>query len=248
MSEHIVVTTEGGVRTIRIQRPDKKNALTQAMYAQMADAFLEGERDEAVRVFLLAGDDEVFSAGNDLNDFLAVTDIEATPTATFLRALAGTAKPAVAAVSGLAIGIGATMLLHCDLVVAAEGTLLQFPFINLALVPEAASTLLLPRLAGHQRAAELLMLGEPFDVAIAQRIGLINRLVPVGQVGAVAGELATALAAKPPRAMRLTKRLMKAAGDDVATRLSTEFDAFGRCLQTPELKQMIAAFFERRQG
>lgn len=246
MSDQIIVTTENGVRTIRINRPDKKNALTQAMYQGLADAVAEGDGDDAVRVFVLTGTGDAFTAGNDLNDFLKVGDICASPAAAFLRALSSTAKPVVAAVNGLAIGIGATMLLHCDLVVAAEGARLQFPFINLALVPEAASSLLLPRLAGHHRAAELLMLGEPFDAAFGREIGLVNRVVPADQVAAVAADLATRLADKPAAALRLTKMLMKAEGDGVAARLGTEFQAFGRCLQSPELKEAVTAFFERR--
>lgn len=246
MSDQIIVTTENGVRTIRINRPDKKNALTQAMYAALAQAVVEGEGDHSVRVLVLTGTGDVFTAGNDLNDFLSVGDIETSPAADFLRALAGAAKPVVAAVNGLAIGIGATMLLHCDLVVAAEGAQLQFPFINLALVPEAASSLLLPRLAGHQRAAELLMLGEKFDTAFGRDIGLINRVVPADQLAAAVAELAGKLADKPAAALRLTKALMKTEGDTVAARLGTEFQAFSRCLQSPELKEAVTAFFERR--
>ena len=247
MSEHIVVTTQEGIRTIRINRPDKKNALTQAMYAALAEAVEAGDRDDAVRVFVLTGTGDVFTAGNDLNDFLQVGDIAASPAAAFLGALSATRKPVVAAVNGLAIGIGATMLLHCDLVVAAEGARLQFPFINLALVPEAASSLLLPRLVGYHRAAEMLMLGDPFDAATGREVGLINRVVAADQVMAVAGELATRLADKPATALRLTKMLMKTEGDGVAARLGTEFQAFGDCLASPELKEAVAAFFERRQ-
>lgn len=247
MSEHINVTTDNGVLTIRIERPEKKNALTQAMYAALAQAVAEGDRDDSVRVMMITGSGDVFTAGNDLGDFLTVDDIEASPAADFLRALAATVKPVVAAVNGTAIGIGATMLLHCDLVVAADDARLQFPFINLALVPEAASSLLLPRLVGHMRAAELLMLGEPFDAACAQSMGLVNRVVPADRVVATASQLAAKLADKPAAALRLTKVLMKGEDKGVAARFSTEFDAFGRCLRSPELKEAVAAFFERRQ-
>ncbi|NFV78589.1 enoyl-CoA hydratase [Magnetospirillum aberrantis SpK] len=241
------VTTDNGVLIIRIERPEKKNALTQAMYAALAQAVAEGDRDDSVRVMMFTGSGDVFTAGNDLGDFLTVDDIEASPAADFLRALAATVKPVVAAVNGTAIGIGATMLLHCDLVVAADDARLQFPFINLALVPEAASSLLLPRLVGHMRAAELLMLGEPFDAACAQSMGLVNRVVPADRVVATASQLAAKLADKPAAALRLTKALMKGEDKGVAARFSIEFDAFSRCLRSPELKEAVAAFFERRQ-
>jgi enoyl-CoA hydratase/carnithine racemase len=246
MSEHIIVTDDNGIRTIRIDRLDKKNALTQAMYAALADAVAGAEADDAVRVMVLTGTGDVFTAGNDLNDFLTVGDIAASPAAAFLRALATASKPVVAAVNGLAIGIGATMLLHCDLVVAAESARLQFPFINLALVPEAASSLLLPRVAGHHRAAELLMLGDSFDAGMARECGLVNRVVADGQLVAAAAELAGRLADKPAAALRLTKALMKGEGEDVLGRFEREFDAFARCLRSPELKEAVAAFFERR--
>lgn len=246
MTDHIIVTDDNGIRIIRINRLDKKNALTQAMYAALAEAVVTGEGDDAVRVLVLTGTGDVFTAGNDLNDFLSVGDIAASPAAAFLRALAAASKPVVAAVNGIAIGIGVTMLMHCDLVVAAEDARLQFPFINLALVPEAASSLLLPRLAGHHRAAELLLLGEAFDAVHGRDVGLINRVVPAAQVTAVAAELAGKLADKPAAALRLTKALLKRDGDDVAARLGTEFDAFAACLRSPELKEAVAAFFERR--
>lgn len=246
MSEHIKVSTDNGIRTIRIERPEKKNALTQAMYAALAEAIKDGEGDDAVRVFVLTGTGDVFTAGNDLADFLKVGDIAASPAADFLRLLSTAAKPVVAAVNGAAIGIGVTMLMHCDLVVAAEDARLQLPFINLALVPEAASSLLLPRLAGHHRAAELLMLGEPFDAQFGREIGLVNRVAPAAAVEAVATDLATRLADKPAAALRQTKALLKTEGDDVAARLGTEFAAFSECLSSPELKEAVAAFFERR--
>ncbi len=246
MSEHIKVSTDNGIRTIRIERPDKKNALTQAMYAALAEAIKDGEGDDAVRVFLLTGTGDVFTAGHDLADFLKVGDIAASPAADFLRLLSTAAKPVVAAVNGAAIGIGVTMLMHCDLVVAAEDARLQLPFINLALVPEAASSLLLPRLAGHHRAAELLMLGEPFDAQFGREIGLVNRVAPAAAVEAVATDLATRLADKPAAALRQTKALLKTEGDDIAARLGTEFAAFSECLSSPELKEAVAAFFERR--
>lgn len=247
MTDHIIVTDDNGIRTIRIDRTDKKNALTQAMYQGLADAVAGGEADASVRVLVLTGTGDVFTAGNDLNDFLSVGDIAASPAAAFLRALSTASKPVVAAVNGTAIGIGVTMLLHCDLVVVAEGVRLQFPFINLALVPEAASSLLLPRLAGYHRAAELLLLGEPFDAATAREIGLATRVVPAESVIEAAAELAGRLADKPAAALRLSKALLKSEDRGVAARMEAEFDAFAQCLRSPELKEAVAAFFGRRQ-
>lgn len=246
MDQTIVVTTDNGVRTIRINRPEKKNALTQAMYGAMAEALVQGGADDDVRVFVLTGTDDVFTAGNDLNDFLSVGDIGASPAADFLRALAGAAKPVVAAVNGTAIGIGVTMLLHCDLVYATEGARMQLPFINLALVPEAASSLLLPRLVGHHRAAELLMLGEPFDAGQAHGLGIVNRVVAPGELAGAVEAVAQRLADKPASAIRATKALLKTQGDGVYARLDTEFAAFARCLKSPELREAVAAFFEKR--
>jgi enoyl-CoA hydratase/carnithine racemase len=246
MDQLIVVTTEAGVRTIRINRPDKKNALTQAMYASMAQALSNADADPAVRVVVLTGTNDAFTAGNDLADFLAVGDIATSPVADFLRALSSLEKPVVAAVNGLAIGIGATLLLHCDLVYAVPTARLQFPFINLAVVPEAASSLLLPRLVGHQRAAELLMLGDPFDAATAQGLGLVNRVVAAEDLAATVAAIAQRLADKPAEALKRNKALLKAPPDSVAERMATEFEAFAQCLRSPELKEAVAAFFERR--
>lgn len=246
MTDHIQTTTENGVRTIRMARPEKKNALTFAMYAAMADAIAAGERDDAVRVFVITGTGDVFSAGNDLNDFLTAGDIAASPAARFLHALAETRKPVVVAVNGLAVGIGATMLLHCDLVHAVPEARLQFPFINLALVPEAASTLLLPRTVGHARAAELLMLGDPLDAATAHQWGLINRIVPSHDLAAAVADTASRLADKPAEAMMQTKALMKRPDHGIADRLAAEFAAFSQRLTSPELREAVAAFLERR--
>jgi|AGTN01.1.fsa_nt_gi Electron transfer flavoprotein, alpha subunit len=245
MDDTVLVTDAEGIRIIRINRPDKRNALTQAMYAAMAKALAEGEADASVRVFVLTGTADVFTAGNDLNDFLAVGDLPSSPAADFLRALAGLAKPAVAAVNGAAIGIGATLLLHCDLVYAVPEARLQFPFINLALVPEAASTLLLPRLVGHQRAAELLMLGDPFDAAAAERLGLVNRVVE-GDLAAEVLAVARRLADKPAAALAANKALLKRGDEGVAARLETEFAVFAECLRSWELKEAVAAFFDKR--
>ncbi|OIR09159.1 1,2-epoxyphenylacetyl-CoA isomerase [mine drainage metagenome] len=245
MSELVQVTVAGGVQVIRMNRPDKKNALTLEMYGAMADALTAGGADAAVGAQVLTGGAD-FSAGNDLGDFLTLTTLFGTPLERFLQALASARKPLLAAVSGAAVGIGSTMLLHCDLVLAAETARFQFPFINLGLVPEAASTLLLPRLAGHARAAELLMLGDPFGPEQALAAGLINRVVPAEALEAAALALAGRLAAKPRQAMAWTKALLKAAPEEVPARITREAERFVDCLKSAELKEAVAAFREKR--
>ncbi|HTH16870.1 MAG TPA: enoyl-CoA hydratase-related protein [Magnetospirillum sp.] len=174
-----------------------------------------------------------------------MTDVSTNPAATFLAALAVAEKPIVAAVHGLAIGIGATMLLHCDMVVAAEGTRLQFPFVDLSLVPEAASTLLLPRLIGYQRAAELLMLGFPFDEAAALRMGLVNKTVPIENLGATAQELAEKLVAKPMLTLRRIKALLKADQGVIQSHMKAEFDVFAQCLTEPGTRERLSALVKK---
>ncbi len=246
MTELVTVEQLEAIQIVRLNRPEKKNALTQEMYGAIADALLAGEADPAVAVHLLAGAGSDFSAGNDLNDFLSLTTLTGTPLEKFLGALICLTKPLVAAVKGASVGIGSTLLLHCDLVVAAVGTRFQFPFVTLGLVPEAASSMLLPRLAGYQRAAELLLLGEPFDAEKAQSIGLINRLVPLGEEEAAALDLARRLSARPARALRQTKALMKIDPEPVAKRIERERRLFEAALSSPELKEAVAAFRERR--
>ncbi|MTJ82435.1 MAG: enoyl-CoA hydratase [Telmatospirillum sp.] len=242
----MLLQREGAVQTVRMNRPDKKNALTQAMYGALADALTAGEADDAVAVHVLAGTGDDFTAGNDLNDFLSVRSLTGSEVGRFLDVLAGLTKPVVAAVKGAAIGVGSTMLLHCDLVIASTGTRFQFPFVNLGLVPEAASSLLLPRLAGYQRAAELLLLGEPFDAAKAREAGLVNCVVPAGEEEAQAMVLAQRLALRPRQALRNTKALLKAESEPVADRIAREARLFEAALTSPELKEAVAAFLERR--
>src|SRR5471032_2714598 len=184
----ILSSKAGGVLTIEFNRPERKNAITSAMYQSMADAINDGEQDAAVRAILIVGKPEIFTAGNDLEDFMKTSrpadgaGIEERAVFRFMMALSGATKPVVAAVAGAAVGIGTTMLLHCDLVYAAPNTRLQLPFVNLGLVPEAASSLLLPALIGYQRAAELLLLGEPFTAQRAKEIGLVTEVVPEDQL------------------------------------------------------------------
>ncbi len=243
----ILTQIAGGVMTLTFNRPDKKNALTAEMYAALADGFAAAEADPAVRVILLTGAGGAFTAGNDLQDFLArpATGDDA-PVSRFLRALASATKPLVAAVQGVAVGVGTTMLLHCDLVYAGESARLSMPFVNLALVPEAASSLLLPRLVGHQKAAELFMFGEPIDARTAREIGLVAE---VFNDAALADEVRTRLAklaAKAPEALRLTKRLMKAPKASVAEQMAEEGAIFRERLQSAEAREAFTAFMEKR--
>lgn len=245
MSEFIEVVCKDSIQLVRMKRPEKKNALTLDMYDAMAAALEAGDRDPDVAVQLLAGGPD-FSAGNDLGDFLKLTSLTGTPTERFLKAVSSTTKPLVAAVAGAAVGIGSTMLLHCDMVLCADNARFQFPFINLGLVPEAASTLLLPRLAGHAKAAELLLLGDPFDAATAREIGLVNAVHAPDQLEAAAWTLAGRLAAKPRQAMAWTKALLKAEPEAMPERILREARMFEDCLKTPELKEAVAAFREKR--
>jgi enoyl-CoA hydratase/carnithine racemase len=245
----VLTERDGGVLRIELNRPEKKNAITIAMYQALGDALTSASADRGVRAVLLHGKPEVFSSGNDVADFLAAPPRgEDFAPFRFLRILGHFDKPLVAAVSGAAIGIGTTLLLHCDLVYAAAGARFQLPFASLGLVPEAASTLLLPRLAGWQKAAELLMLGEPFTAETAREIGLVNQVVAPEKVLETAAAAARALAAKPPGALRAAKALMKqgliAAIDDAMTR---ELREFTERLRSPEAKEAFGAFLEKRK-
>jgi len=248
--EQIVVERQGGVQRIRMNRPDKKNALTAAMYAAFAEAIRAADADAGVRVMLIEGAGDAFTAGNDLQDFLAHAPQGAgpRPVLDFLQVFSHAAKPIVAAVHGVAVGVGTTMLAHCDLVYAAEGTKFSLPFVNLGLCPENASSFLLPAILGYQRAAELLMLGEPFDAAKAREVGLVNAVVPLADLGATAAAAAEKLAARPPASLRLTKRLLRRAWmPEIEAALAEESKAFGERLASPEAKEAFSAFLEKRK-
>lgn len=249
MSDHIRTELTDGVLTLTLDRADKKNAITQAMYSAMAEATERARTDEAVRVLLLRAEGDNFSAGNDIGDFIALGSQGAGPgemaVFRFLKALADLDKPAVAAVKGRAVGIGLTMLLHCDLVVAAEDALLSVPFVNLALAPEAASSLLLPAAIGHQRAFELFALGEPLDGRTALAWGLANRAVPAGEVEATAADLAAKVAARAPNSIRKTKRLMRDA-EGLWALMQREGEAFGSQMRSPEAMEAFTAFTQKR--
>ena len=245
----VLITKERHIMTLQFNRPAKKNAITSAMYQHMADALKEADSDSDIRVILFIGSAQIFTAGNDLEDFL-----HNPPTTTessvhqFLRAISHAEKPIIAAVAGAAVGIGTTMLLHCDLVYAASNARFSMPFAQLGLCPEAASSLLLPQLAGYQRAAEKLLLGEAFSVDEAQQMGLVNRIVEPDQLLQLAETQADKLTALPAASLRTTKRLMKRAQiADIETQMADENKAFSTMLAAPAAKEAFAAFFEKRK-
>jgi enoyl-CoA hydratase/carnithine racemase len=246
MSDQVLVSRADAVCEVRLNRPEKRNALTVAMYAALGRALHESQADEGVRVVLVSGEGAGFSAGNDLNDFLQVREFTSShPVMGFLRALATFEKPLVAAVHGQTVGIGVTMLLHCDLVIAARSTQLSLPFVKLGLVPEAGSSLLLPRLIGRQRAAELLFLGEAFDAEKAQRLGLVNRVVEDAALMPEARALARALAQQPAAALQATRRLLRGDPAPLLARIEEEARVFGAQLQSEEFRAGIRAFLDR---
>jgi enoyl-CoA hydratase/carnithine racemase len=250
-SEHIVVTDEGAVRLIRMARPDKKNALTTDMYAALASALVAVKLQPGISCIVLAGAPGAFCAGNDLDDFrqAALTGEGLGEQALrFLHALACCEKPLVAAVDGVAIGIGTTMLMHCDYVVAARGSRFTTPFVNLGLVPEAASSLLAPRLMGPRRAFALLVMGEPLDTEAAMSAGLVNRIVETGEADAVAMQAAQRIAALPPEAVLASRRLMRGSPEDIVARIDAEAEFFRERLQSPDAQAAFEAFFARKKG
>lgn len=249
MTELIKTRIEDGVMYVAMDRAEKKNAITQAMYLAMTQALEQAREDDAVRVVMISGEGDDFSAGNDIADFMklgqAGVELVDADVFKFLQALAYLDKPLVAAVRGRAVGVGLTMLLHCDIVVVAKDAKLSAPFINLALVPEAASTLLLPGLIGHQRAFELFALGEPIDGRQACDWGLANRVVPAGAVETVAVDLARRIATRAPNALRHTKRLMRDAAS-MWELMQREGRIFGDQMKSPEAAEAFMAFMEKR--
>ena len=237
-----------GVATIEIARPEKKNAITRAMYTQLAVAFDAAREDAAVRAVLLTGQPGIFTSGNDIEDFVQRPSDEAPPSITFMKALIACDKPVVAAVTGAAIGIGTTMLLHCDFVYVSDEARLAMPFVSLGLVPEFASSLIVPRLMGNARAAEKLLLGDPFTGADAVECGIANAVLPASEVVKHARRVAERFNALPPGAVRETKRLMRR-GEAAAIldTIDVERDIFGARLQSPEAKEAFSAFFEKRK-
>ena len=246
---HIKTATLNGVATIEIARPEKKNALTADMYAAMAAALRAADADAAVRAVLIAGQPGIFTSGNDIDDFMARPPAAAdAPVFEFMRALVACSKPVVAAVTGAAIGIGTTMLLHCDLVYVSDEARLAMPFVSLGLVPEFASSLIVPALVGHAKAAEKLLLGEPFTAEEAVEMRIANAVLSAGEVVRHARRVAERFNALPPSAVRETKRLMRrATGASVLEAIEIEAEVFRLRLSSPEATEAFSAFFQKRK-
>ncbi|HEU5481559.1 MAG TPA: enoyl-CoA hydratase-related protein [Sphingomicrobium sp.] len=249
MSEYVRVERVGEVLSITLARPERRNAITVAMYSALADAVESAANDRSLRVITIRGEGQDFTAGNDLNDFLTALprDSDDIPVWRLLRALARNQVPLVAAVQGNAVGIGTSMLLHCDLVIAAESARFSLPFVDLGLVPEAASSLLLPRLAGRRRAARYLLLAEPFGAREAFESGIASHVVAETELEPALSDLVARLLAKPAEALRLTQELLRrGTADEMLERIALENGHFAERLKSAEVRDAIAAFFERK--
>ncbi|PLX46103.1 MAG: enoyl-CoA hydratase [Deltaproteobacteria bacterium] len=247
-SENIKIIKESSVLKIVIDRPEALNALTSEMYDAMSDALEEADVDPEVRAILIHGNESCFTSGNDLLDFKERPEDAAKSAFCFMVTVSQLTKPIVAAVTGPAVGIGTTILLHHDLVVAGESTSFMLPFVNLGVCPEAGASYLLPRMLGHVKAAELLLLGEPFSATAAREMGIINEIVPDNDVFTRGMELALKLASKPPAALRLSKSLIKKHSDGrLNDIIKDEGDLFLSLLTAPEAKEAFAAFAEKRK-
>jgi enoyl-CoA hydratase/carnithine racemase len=248
MTEHVKTEIADGIMTLTLQRPEKKNALTGAMYDAMSDALKRAEADASVRVILFQGDGDSFTAGNDLADFASQARGEVSadsPAHRFIETISKVGKPLVAAVQGNAVGVGTTMLLHCDLVYLADNARLITPFVNLALVPEAASSWLLPLRIGHARAYAMFALGEPMEASAALASGLANAVVSQTELRKKAHDAAIALTKRPAGALSQTKRLMREQ-QRISAQIAAEGEVFKERLKTPEAREAFAAFAERR--
>jgi enoyl-CoA hydratase/carnithine racemase len=251
MGEHVRVERLGDVLAITLARPERRNAITVAMYAALAEAIEGAADDDQLRLITIRGEGQDFTAGNDLNDFIAELPriSDDIPVWRLLRALARTSLPLVAAVHGNAVGIGTTMLLHCDLVIAGDSARFSLPFVDLGLVPEAASSLLLPRLAGRRLAARYLLLAEPFSASEAVDAGIVSHVVADAELESALAEITARLLAKPAEALRATQKLLRTGTtDEILERMKLEGDQFSERLQSAEVGQAIAAFFAKRAG
>jgi enoyl-CoA hydratase/carnithine racemase len=250
VTEQVIVSDDGPIRTIRMNRPEKKNALTAVMYDAMAEAIESAGGDSAARCLMIAGVPGAFSAGNDLQDFMQAAmggDGLGGPVIRFLHALARCERPLVAAVRGVAVGIGTTMMFHCDYAVAANDARFSTPFVALGLVPEAASSLLAPRVMGHRRAFELLVMGKPLNGEEAKACGLVNQVVADDQVEAEAVKAAQAIAALPPEGVAISRRLIKGDPTETVKRIDEEAEQFRNRLKSPEARAAFTAFLSRKK-
>jgi enoyl-CoA hydratase/carnithine racemase len=245
----IIISNEGSVRKIRINRPEKRNALTLAMYETMAAAIEGAGTEPNVQCLLLAGSPEIFCAGNDLNDFIAMarSGVLGVQIVRFLHALARCEKPVVASVSGAAVGVGTTMLLHCDQVIASDTAVLLTPFVSLGLLPEAGSSLIAPRLMGHARAFSLLVMGKPLSAEEAKAAGIVTAIVPGADLDAQSLALAREVAALPPESVASARRLMRGSVEEIVARIDEEVEAFKTRLASPEAQKAFAAFLSRKR-
>jgi enoyl-CoA hydratase/carnithine racemase len=253
MTGHLIVADEDATRVITLRRPEKKNALTGEMYRAMIEAIDTAQNNAAIRCFVITGGPGVFTAGNDLEDFLKDgTSTSDTPRASeavkFLYSLAHNAKPIVAAVDGIAIGIGTTMLFHCDYVVASTATTFSTPFIHLGLVPEGASSLLMPRTMGHQRAFATLVMGRTVSAEDARIAGFVNAVVAPGRTEAEARKVAREICALPAEAVAISRKLLKASPEDLTRRIDQESHLFGERMRSPEAVAAFKAFFSRKKA
>ncbi len=249
MSKYIDIKTEGRIKLISINRPNKKNALDLAMYSALAQALRDADEDNNIRVSYLTGVADAFCSGNDINDFLKnpPTD-ESSPVLQFINAIIKAQKPIVAAVNGIAVGIGTTMLLHCDLVYASDAARFQLPFVNIGLCPEAGSTYILTALMGHQKVSELLLLGEKFSAEQAESFGIVNKVVAANELEAIAMESARRIAEQPPNATQMSKALLRTAmRNQIVEASQRELESFIPMLSGEEAKEALTAFMEKRK-
>ena len=247
MAEFVELSRDGQILCVTLARTEKKNALTGAMYQALVEAFAQASRDETIGALLLRGKDGVFTAGNDIADFLALAGSpEGSPGTIFIRALAAFEKPLVAAVEGPAIGIGTTLCFHCDLVYAAPTARFQMPFVNLGLVPEAGSSLLAPQRFGYAKAAEFILLAESFDASAAADLGLVNAVVEPAELYGHALAKAQALAAKPRDALLATRRLLRGDPAPLKARMDEELRLFGEAVRSPQARAAFMAFMEKK--
>ena len=246
MTDHVLVSRADGVMRITMNRPDKKNALTGPMYDVMTSALNEADASDDIRAILLEGSGGSFTAGNDMGDFLQASQGKATPRATqFIHAIALLETPIVAAVNGHAVGVGTTLVFHCDLVFAAPGAKFRMPFVDIGLVPEAASSLTVVQRVGLAKATELLLLADGFDGAEAVRLGIANRLVDAKDLGTVAYDAAKRLAAKPPMALKAARKLIRGDRAAIKAAMDAESAAFAAALAGPEARRALEAFMGR---
>jgi enoyl-CoA hydratase/carnithine racemase len=252
MTENIIVTDEDSTRTIVMRRPEKKNTLTQEMYLAMSDAIDSAQSNPAIRCLILTGRSGVFTAGNDISDFLQAATakddgVRPRNAVTFLQSLVSNKKPIIAAVDGIAVGIGATMVFHCDYVIASTTAIFQSPFIQYGLVPEGATSLLLPSMMGHQRAFSMLVMGRPMNAEAARDAGFVNAVVPPGHAVVEARKVAREICALPSDAVEISRRLLKLPPEDIIRRIDQENRFFGERMRSPEAIAAFQNFFLRKR-